>query len=614
MCPLSTAQIFWYKGCLMKDINALVKACDDENDKESGGIKKTKYDILRNLIMQLRKCCLHPFLFDGAEGNIDETTIEELIRASGKLAVLDKLLQSLFRKGNRTVIFSQFTSMLDILEDYCMMRGWKYVRFDGGTQRAQRNYLINQFNAPESEIFIFLMSTRSGGLGINLQTADTCILFDSDWNPQPDIQAMARVHRIGQKKIVHVYRLVSAGTVEERILQRAQKKLYLDQMVNSRKGTAVSQELCEESDDKGGLSASVLLSTLKFGSNAVFNSSNDLPTEQDIDVITDRDRSEDTSSGLLVGGTLSTAHNFDVSQQLVDTQTYEGIDFRQLRDSQTRDSSQKQLSIKGLKEEWHALMSVEKRQRKNRILKIADCNGTKRDVLSINNYNYDGEPSIFAKETIRTVGMSNPKRQKSEITYLHQDMCQVCGYGGELIMCPRCPISIHSQCCGMTAKSLLSCSHHRCCKCGNNADGAGGLLFACNACPGAYCEDCLPKDTVRFLGTELERFTKLGFEGSDRTVYIHCSEQCENVAKLDLNWKQDKKVRQQCPADIDVSYAFGRDALSLQEIAKRGKITKNIYDQPSQSKDTPSVLPEKRVFDVMNNIPRFQPNKSKDTK
>jgi len=140
------------------------------------------------------------------------------------------------------------------------------------------------------------------------------------------------------------------------------------------------------------------------------------------------------------------------------------------------------------------------------------------------------------------------------------------------------------------------------------------LLFACNACPGAYCEDCLPKDTVRFLGTELERFTKLGFEGSDRTVYIHCSEQCENVAKLDLNWKQDKKVRQQCPADIDVSYAFGRDALSLQEIAKRGKITKNIYDQPSQSKDTPSVLPEKRVFDVMNNIPRFQPNKSKDTK
>ena len=112
---------------------------------------------------------------DFAEPNMNDTTVEELIATSGKLAVLDKILLSLFKKGHRTCIFSQFTSMLNILEDYCILRGWKYCRFDGGTPRAQRNHIINQFNAPGSTDFIFLMSTRSGGLGINLQTADTCM-------------------------------------------------------------------------------------------------------------------------------------------------------------------------------------------------------------------------------------------------------------------------------------------------------------------------------------------------------------------------------------------------------------------------------------------------------
>ena len=96
---------------------------------------------------------------------------------------------------------------------------------------------MQAFNAPASRTFLFLMTTRAGGLGINLQTADTCVLFDSDWNPQADLQAMARVHRLGQQKKVHVYRLVSGGTAEERVLQRSQKKLYLSQ-VPSRNGMA----------------------------------------------------------------------------------------------------------------------------------------------------------------------------------------------------------------------------------------------------------------------------------------------------------------------------------------------------------------------------------------
>lgn len=183
----------------MKDINLLARTNGDENATSAATAK-----YLSNLMMQLRKCCLHPFLFDGAEVDIESTTCEDLVAASGKLAVLDMLLRSLYEKKHRVVLFSQFTSVLDILDDYCTMRGFKHCRFDGSTARAKRNHIVNQFNAEGSDFFVFLMSTRSGGMGLNLQTADTCILFDSDWNPQPDLQAMARVHRIGQKKTVHV--------------------------------------------------------------------------------------------------------------------------------------------------------------------------------------------------------------------------------------------------------------------------------------------------------------------------------------------------------------------------------------------------------------------------
>lgn len=168
ICPLSTTQIWWYKAILLKDLNVLARG------------EKVNAKVLNNLIMQLRKVCVHPYLFPDAE-DIENTTMENLIGASGKLTVLDMLLRSLYEKGHRVVLFSQFTSVLDILEDYSNLRGWNYCRFDGGTSRAKRNYVVNSFNAPESDKFLFLMSTRAGGMGLNLQTADTCILFDSDW-------------------------------------------------------------------------------------------------------------------------------------------------------------------------------------------------------------------------------------------------------------------------------------------------------------------------------------------------------------------------------------------------------------------------------------------------
>jgi SWI/SNF-related matrix-associated actin-dependent regulator of chromatin subfamily A member 5 len=157
----------------------------DTSPEADDSLPPSSRNLLANLMMQLRKCCLHPFLFDGAETDIDATTVEELIGASGKLAVLDQLLLRLFQTDHRCVLFSQFTSLLDIIEDYCRLRGWKYCRLDGSTTRARRNYLVERFNSkdPPSPYFIFLMSTKSGGMGLNLQSADTCILFDSDVSP-----------------------------------------------------------------------------------------------------------------------------------------------------------------------------------------------------------------------------------------------------------------------------------------------------------------------------------------------------------------------------------------------------------------------------------------------
>lgn len=156
---------------------------------------------------------------------------EEIVRASGKFELLDRLLPKLQRAGHRVLLFSQMTRLMDILEIYLQLNHFKYLRLDGSTKTEERGLLLKNFNAPDSPFFMFLLSTRAGGLGLNLQTADTVIIFDSDWNPQMDQQAEDRAHRIGQKKEVCVFVLVSVGSIEEVILDRAKQKMGIDAKV-----------------------------------------------------------------------------------------------------------------------------------------------------------------------------------------------------------------------------------------------------------------------------------------------------------------------------------------------------------------------------------------------
>ncbi|KAE8685986.1 ATP-dependent DNA helicase DDM1 [Hibiscus syriacus] len=187
---------------------------------------------LNNLMIQLRKNCNHPDLLEAAfDGSYFYPPVEQIVEQCGKFKLLDRLLTQLFERKHKVLIFSQWTKVLDIMDYYFSEKGFNVCRIDGAVKLEERRRQIQEFNDVNSNYRIFILSTRAGGLGINLTAADTCILYDSDWNPQMDLQAMDRCHRIGQTKPVHVYRLATAQSVECRILKRAYSKLKLEHVV-----------------------------------------------------------------------------------------------------------------------------------------------------------------------------------------------------------------------------------------------------------------------------------------------------------------------------------------------------------------------------------------------
>ncbi|KAH0909033.1 hypothetical protein HID58_032354 [Brassica napus] len=187
---------------------------------------------LNNLVIQLRKNCNHPDLLAGQiDGSYFYPPIEDIVGQCGKFRLLERLLVRLFAKNHKVLVFTQWTKILDIMDYYFSEKGFEVCRIDGNVKLDERRRQIDEFNDEKSSCRIFLLSTRAGGLGINLTAADTCILYDSDWNPQMDLQAMDRCHRIGQTKPVHVYRLATAQSVEGRVLKRAYSKLKLEHVV-----------------------------------------------------------------------------------------------------------------------------------------------------------------------------------------------------------------------------------------------------------------------------------------------------------------------------------------------------------------------------------------------
>jgi SWI/SNF-related matrix-associated actin-dependent regulator of chromatin subfamily A member 5 len=569
-----------------------------------------RWKKLRALFMQLRKVCNHPFLFPEADLNPNYTD-ESIVEVSGKMLILDRLLEKLQYGGHRVVIFSQFTQVLDIIGDYLSYRGYEFCRLDGSTNRVQRQISINSYNAKNSSIFAFIMTTRAGGLGVNLQTADTVILYDSDWNPQVDLQAMARVHRIGQTKVVHVYRLVSAGTVEERIVQRAEKKLYLDQIVNRdslKKTTAYNSNTVnslddssalepieetdvkgensydisyEDNDDENNISSNELLETLKFGADVICHSNTTQLSDGDIDLLISRQtelipvNDPHPTSSLVSSNSDLRRSLSSSSSNLTDTESKNSsfvIEENQKHNALIFDATIgpaetrqfEGISYNRLDNHTSLSKTLEdspKRQKKQRILVIEDEYGMKHNVMKDNMYDLlTGEKSVFQQELKHDAVFANQVKsvkRKVQIAgrdYDNEEFCLQCFEGGDLILCDRCPASYHKNCLPKSALPISqhmnqwSCPHHACMICQRKAQAVGGVIFRCSECPNAYCEDHLP-DEVNIYG-RCKRMEQGGFIHPSQACYIHCSIACSDYA-ASYEVPNSKPVPDE-PTDIEV--------------------------------------------------------------
>uniref|UniRef100_A0A146M4E0 Chromodomain-helicase-DNA-binding protein 1 n=1 Tax=Lygus hesperus TaxID=30085 RepID=A0A146M4E0_LYGHE len=282
---MTSLQKQYYRWILSKNYSALRK-----------GVRGSPSTFL-NIVIELKKCCNHAYLIKPPENEIKtDDYLQQLIRGSGKLLLLDKLLVRLRETGHRVLIFSQMVRMLDILAEYLQYRHFPFQRLDGGIKGEMRKQALDHFNAENSPDFCFLLSTRAGGLGINLATADTVIIFDSDWNPQNDLQAQARAHRIGQKNQVNIYRLVTKSSVEENIVERAKQKMVLDHLVIQRMDTTGRTVLDKKSTSSTTpFNKEELTAILKFGTEELFKDEEDGDEEPvcDIDEILRRAETRD---------------------------------------------------------------------------------------------------------------------------------------------------------------------------------------------------------------------------------------------------------------------------------------------------------------------------------
>ncbi|KAF9244536.1 hypothetical protein BU15DRAFT_42035 [Melanogaster broomeanus] len=270
-----------YRSILSQNLDVLKNLTHATSVK--AGRPGTHKANMNNMLMQLRKCIQHPYLISKdiePRGLQSREAHEKLIDASAKLRLLRSLLPKLKTRGHRVLLFSQFVIALDIVEDFLSGEGYKFLRLDGDTKQAARQKGMDEFNKPDSEIFIYLLTTRAGGVGINLYTADTVIIFDPDFNPHQDLQAIARSHRYGQEKTCLVFKLMVKDSAEERIMQAGKKKLVLDHLIVQKM----------DDDESGG---GDLKSILTFGAKALFEegdgaSKDIIYTDNDLDKLIEK--------------------------------------------------------------------------------------------------------------------------------------------------------------------------------------------------------------------------------------------------------------------------------------------------------------------------------------
>jgi SWI/SNF-related matrix-associated actin-dependent regulator of chromatin subfamily A member 5 len=519
---------------------------------DSSNIKKSTRDKLLNLLMQLRKVCGHPYMISSA---MPESYYvgEHIVAASGKLQILDKLICELvIKQKKKMLIFSGFTRMLDFAEDFLSLRSesqekFGYLRLDGSTCRARRNLAIRLFQDQSSPYSVMLISTRAGGLGLNLTAATEVVFLDSDFNPQVMLQAEARAHRIGQTKPVTTYKLCTSGTVEEQMLGRIQKKLYLSAKVTESMRNVHELDSSKKKGRPSGagnadtpmLSATEIMSLVRRGAQAI--SHPELKADEvagwDFDTMLQKCR-DNPANALNATDTASKAEEekkWLAEVEHVQTRLFDGKKFAK---------SYKHSDRLTLPETSRA----DRRVGKNTTVMV---DGHVVSKESMNCGDWEAVPTYAGKDP----RLADVKREKKpEIN--NQEHCQVCWDGGDLTLCSHCPRSYHYGCLDKDMKAQargklqFSCNQHQCAECLQKGTECGGMLYRCRWCERAYCDDDLDMENSTLIGDALPEYQLLGFGPVIQAFYIECSN-CKAHYEENVG---EQKFRQEMQAEYDEAY------------------------------------------------------------
>lgn len=524
-----------------------------EKEQEDSG-NSNVWRKLMNLVLQLRKCCSHPYLLPGALPEPYHVG-QHLIRASGKFILLEKLLKnSIFHQGRKVLIFSSFTQTLDCCEDLLTMisnfgQDFKFLRLDGGTTRARRNLQIRLFNDPKCPYKVMILSTRAGGLGINLTAAEDVIFLDEDWNPQITLQAEARAHRIGQTKPVTVYKICSQGTVEEQMMGRIRKKLYLSAKITESMRNIHGDDVTKvgpsvsDTDDAPTISTTQLKTLVRRGAQTLSHPEIDVNDMISWDLDTMMQHCTDQG----VEPPVADARDAEAEEEKwlsamerVECAVFDGKRYH-------RNKVSKDMTANILPD---TVSRQDRRKGKNVTVMI---DGFEVNKESLNCADWEAVPTLAGKDP----RLAEPEREKRH-EYQHEEHCLVCfddASTDHMVECKGCPRSYHFDCLDKEQKSKVKgfshfyCPQHICTDCGKNTYDAGGLLYRCRWCPHAFCEDCLAANETKeeLVGENLPEFEMLGEQPSTGGFYIKCPECVEDNKK--------NKERETWMSRMEVSYA-----------------------------------------------------------
>ena len=502
----------------------MTKALEQERTDDK---KNSAWQKLMNLLMQLRKCCNHPYTLAGAAPE-PYFLGEHVIAASGKMIVLEKLVDRLvLNEKKKVLIFSGFTKMLDLVEDLLALRGgdgrkFKYTRLDGRTSRARRNLGIRLFNEPDSIYKIMLISTRAGGLGVNLATASDVIMLDQDFNPQIMLQAEARAHRIGQKNPVTIYKLISQATVEEQMMGRIQKKLYLSAKVTESMRNIHSTSRRDRKkgptgleDDAPHLGTSELFTLVRRGTQAL--------THPQIDV----DQMRGWEFEEMIDKCRDRPADYHVSEELSS------------RDNISKEDEHKWLSqMEQISTEIFEGQKLSRKKNKNNSLELdldrKDRREGKNTTVMVGGFAISKESmGCAAWEAVPTLAGKDPRladiKRDKKLEIQNQGHCQKCWDGGDIVVCSSCPRSYHIDCLpNQTFKARAEssyqfhCPQHECVDCSRKTTDAGGMIYRCRWCERGFCEDCLDWSKVQLIGENLKEYELLGYPEVVQAFYVKC--------------------------------------------------------------------------------------------